>query len=79
MVRSLQDSPDGVAAVNADGSTSDKIGRSGRQKNGGSGAFVGIAPAAGWCPCNYFLVQRGIVFTGAVKSVSIHPGAIAFT
>jgi hypothetical protein len=57
MVRSLQDSPDGVTAINEDGSASDKIGSSGRQKDSGAGKFVGTTPAASRCPCNDFLVQ----------------------
>jgi hypothetical protein len=46
MVRSLQDSPDGVTAINEDGSAGDKIGSSGRQKDSGAGKFVGTTPAA---------------------------------
>ena len=80
-----QASPDGVTAVNADGGAGDKIGSPGRQKDSGSDAFIGITKTAGWRPLmiswynNAGGDPEAAVVRGAVKSVSIHPGAIAFT
>ena len=79
-----QASPDGVTAVNADGGAGDKIGSPGRQKDSGSDAFIGITKTAGWRASNDYYNNAGgdpeaAVVRGAVKSVSIHPGAIAFT